>query len=88
VALKSAGPGIAAAAAEARNVDTLGRRIDRQAKLSPAPFQALVAVYVGRECLGNALARGKAADASTATNSALGYSRRKAQLPASLRGEQ
>jgi hypothetical protein len=52
VARKSAGPDTAAAAAEARTVDTLGRRIDRQAKSSPVSFQAFVAVYVGRECLG------------------------------------
>jgi hypothetical protein len=34
VACKSAGPATAAAAAEALTVDTLGRRIDRQAKSS------------------------------------------------------
>jgi len=60
VACKSAGPGAAATAAEARTVDTLGRRIDWQAKSSPVSFQALVAFYVGRECLGHIHARGKA----------------------------
>lgn len=57
VARKSAGPGTAAAAAEALKVDTLGRRIDRQAKSSPVSFQAFVAVRVG---LGHVLARAKA----------------------------
>jgi hypothetical protein len=57
VARKGAGPGAAAAAAEARTVDTLGRRIERQAKSSPVSFQ--VAVHAGRECLGHVLARGK-----------------------------
>ena len=38
-------------------VDTLGRRIDRQAKSSPVSFQAFVAVRVG---LGHVLARAKA----------------------------
>jgi hypothetical protein len=47
VARKSAGPDAAGAAAEARTVDTLGRRIDWQAKSSPVSFQ--VAVYAGRE---------------------------------------
>ena len=60
MARKSAGPGTAAAAAEALKVDTLGRRIDRQAKSSPVSFQAFVAVQVGRECLARSLARGKA----------------------------
>jgi hypothetical protein len=45
---------------EAQEVDTLGRLIDRQAKLSPVSFQAFVAVQVGRECLARSLARGKA----------------------------
>ena len=57
MARKSAGPGTAAAAAEALKVDTLGRRIDRQAKSSPVSFQAFVAVRVG---LGHVLARAKA----------------------------
>jgi hypothetical protein len=60
VARKSAGPGTAAAAAEALKVDTLGRRIDRQAKSSPVSFQAFVAVHIGREFLGHVLARAKA----------------------------
>jgi len=60
VARKSAGPGTAAAAAEARTVDTLGRRIDRQAKSSPVSFQAFVALHVGREFLAHFLARVKA----------------------------
>src|SRR5262249_21182232 len=48
----SAGPGTAATAAEAQKVDTLGRRIDREAKSSSVSFQATVAVYGGRERLG------------------------------------
>jgi hypothetical protein len=59
MARKSAGPGTARAAAEAR-VDTLGRRIDWKAKLSPFPFQ--VAGYAGRELLEPVLARGKAGE--------------------------
>ena len=60
MARKSAGPGTAAAAAEAQKVDTLGPRIDRKAKSSPVSFQAMVAVYAGRERLGHVLARDKA----------------------------
>ena len=60
----SAGPGTAATAAEAQKVDTLGRRIDREAKSSSVSFQATVAVYAGCERLGHVLARGKAAAAS------------------------
>jgi len=56
---KSAGPGTAAAVAEAQKIDTLGPRIDRQAKSSPLSFQGPVAVYVGRECLGHIVACGK-----------------------------
>ena len=43
MARKSAGPGTAAAVAEARKVDTLGPRINREAKSSSASFQAKVA---------------------------------------------
>jgi hypothetical protein len=60
VARKSAGPGTAAAAAETRTLDTLGPRIDREANSSSVSFQAAVAVYGGRECLGHIVARGKA----------------------------
>jgi hypothetical protein len=51
MARKSAGPGTAAAAAEAQKVDTLGRRIDREAKSSFVSFQAIVAAYAVREFL-------------------------------------
>jgi len=43
VTRKSEGPGTAAAAAEAQKVDTLGRRINREAKSSFVSFQAIVA---------------------------------------------
>ena len=59
MARKSAGPGTAAAVAEAQKIDTLGPRIDRQAKSSSISFQATVAVYAGRECLGHIVACGK-----------------------------
>jgi hypothetical protein len=51
MARKSAGPGTAAAAAEAQKVDALGRRIDRKAKSLFLPFQAIVAAYAVREFL-------------------------------------
>jgi hypothetical protein len=59
MARKRAGPGTAAAVAKAQKVETLGRRIDREAKSSPVSFQATVAVYTGRESLGHVLAPGK-----------------------------
>jgi hypothetical protein len=51
MARKSAGPGTAAAAAEAQKVDTLGRRINREAKSSFVSFQATVAADAVREFL-------------------------------------
>jgi hypothetical protein len=51
VTRKSEGPGIAAAAAEAQKVDTLGRRINREAKSSFVYFQAIVAANAVREFL-------------------------------------
>ena len=70
------GPGTAAAAAKARKVDTLGRRIDRQAKSSPVSFQASVAVYAGRERHGHILARGNADfEASDRDNHSIGIFR-------------
>jgi len=51
MARKSARRGAAAAAAEARKVDALGRRIDREAKSSSVSFQAIVAAHAVREFL-------------------------------------
>jgi hypothetical protein len=88
VARKSAGPGTAAAAAEALKVDTLGRRIDRQARSSPVSFQAFVAVYVGRECLGQVLPRGKAGfEAFDRDDRSVGIFSTQSAAAASLGGE-
>jgi hypothetical protein len=88
VAHKSAGPGTAAAAAEAQKVDALGRRIDREAKSSFVSFQAIVAVYAGRECLGQVLPRGKAGfEAFDRDDRSVGIFSTQSAVAASLGGE-
>jgi len=85
---KSASPGTAAAVAKAQKFDTLGRRIDREAKSSPLSFQGLVAVYVGRERLGHVLARGKAGfEAFDPDDRSIGIFPTQSAAAASLGGE-